>query len=461
MVEVVTRKEEFPPKDLLEGLERAKEEIEAGKQVPLWIRSDPRLFELERIKLWPRVWHFLAHESEIPNPGDFVRRYIGPDVSVIVARGDDGKVRAFLNICRHRGRQFCLAEAGKASQFICQYHGWTFNNKGELINVPFKDMLFPEDFNPKDYGLYEVRIESYNGFIFGNLSGKKAESLEEYLGDFAWYLDIFTKRTDKGLEFYVPTRWIANFNWKEAAENFDHDDYHVLTTHQSAIPIGLVYPEPTTLIIGYFVGSKKGHGLGILSGDKSKVPEIYYPSGYRIFAPEIVEMAKKNLTPEQFKLWYENHIFIHGTVFPNFSFLDVLVGRNREDYVGPAYKTFRVWRPISPNMTEIWSWFAVEVDSNEEFKKMSYRNYVLTFGASGMFEADDMENWQGISANSESLSLNSAADIKFPFLLGKELVHKPGESVHKVKYGDVITGPIANERQARYVWLRYIEYLLS
>jgi len=458
MVEVVVRKEEFPPKDLLEGLERVKEDIKANRQIPLWIRSDPRIFELERIKLWPRVWHFLAHESEIPNPGDFVRRYIGPDVPVVVVRGDDGKVRAFLNICRHRGRQFCVAEAGKTSQFMCPYHGWTYNTKGELINVPFKDLLFPEDFNPKDYGLYEVRIESYNGLIFGNLSGKKAESLEEYLGDFAWYLDILTKRTDKGLEFYVPQRWIANFNWKEGADNFHNDSYHLITTHQSARYLGLIVPGGNP-VLGYFIASRKGHGIGIKGEYKGKIPEIYYPAGYRIFAPEVVEMAKKNLTPEQFKFWYENHIFLHGTVFPNFSFLDVLIGRQRDDYVGPAWKLFRLWRPISPTKTEVWGWFAVEADANEEFKRLSYRNYLQNFGPGGMFEVDDIENWETIGANSQSLSVNSAADIKFPYIMGKELMLN--ETPHKAKYGDLDIAPINNDRQLRNRWLRYIEYLLS
>src|SRR5688572_30308403 len=86
------------------------------------IFTDPEIYRLEQEKIFAKSWLYVAHESEVPRPGDFVTRQMGED-PVIVCRGRDGKVRVFLNVCRHRGRRVCNQDVGTTPKFICGYHG--------------------------------------------------------------------------------------------------------------------------------------------------------------------------------------------------------------------------------------------------------------------------------------------------------------------------------------------------
>src|SRR5215510_1300455 len=118
--------------------------------------------ELERI--FGRCWILLAHESEIPQSGDFVVRQFG-GAPVIVVR--DGKIRALLNSCRHRGTEVCRADAGNTRHFVCPYHGWSYHLDGSLMTTTF-DRHFPEKTTSfPELGLVAVpRVETYRGLVF-------------------------------------------------------------------------------------------------------------------------------------------------------------------------------------------------------------------------------------------------------------------------------------------------------
>ena len=104
--------------------------------IPAHVYNDPEIFALERDRLFARAWVFVAHESEIPAPGDYVVRRVLAD-SFIVARDEAGTVRVMFNMCLHKGMQVCRAELGNASHFRCPYHAWTYRNDGRLAGVPF------------------------------------------------------------------------------------------------------------------------------------------------------------------------------------------------------------------------------------------------------------------------------------------------------------------------------------
>ena len=129
----------------------------------IFVSDDVYRLELERI--FDRTWMFVAHESEVPATGDYVVRTLG-SAPVIVVRDADRAVHVLLNSCRHRGTKLCRADAGNARQFVCPYHGWSYERNGRLITTTF-DRHFPAGTDFSQLGLVAApRVENYKGLIF-------------------------------------------------------------------------------------------------------------------------------------------------------------------------------------------------------------------------------------------------------------------------------------------------------
>src|SRR5438874_11780794 len=151
------------------------------------IFSDEAIYRQELERVFRRCWLFLAHDSMLPQPGDYLTTYMGED-PVLVVRDPDGGVRAFLNTCPHRGNKVCLFDSGHASTFTCSYHGWSFSSEGKLTGMPFYQEAYYGELDKEQWGLVEVpKIARYGGLIFG--SWDPFVGLEEYLGELRWYLD--------------------------------------------------------------------------------------------------------------------------------------------------------------------------------------------------------------------------------------------------------------------------------
>src|SRR6478735_5443799 len=164
--------------------------------IPAHVYADPEIFAAERDRLFTRSWVFLAHESEIPDPGDYVVRRVLAD-SFIVARDEAGVVRVMFNMCLHRGMQVCRAELGNASHFRCPYHAWTYRNDGRLAGLPFHEEAYggEDGFARAGQSLLPApSMGTHNGLIFISLD-PDAPALADYLGDFAFYLDFYTRQT--------------------------------------------------------------------------------------------------------------------------------------------------------------------------------------------------------------------------------------------------------------------------
>ncbi|HKY03336.1 MAG TPA: Rieske (2Fe-2S) protein, partial [Blastocatellia bacterium] len=100
-------------------------------------------FEQEREKVFRHTWLNVGRAEEIPQPGDYIVRNIAVlNTSVIIVRGKDGEVRAFHNVCRHRGTKLVWNDKGSSTKFACNYHGWTYATDGACIGVPEEDMFF-------------------------------------------------------------------------------------------------------------------------------------------------------------------------------------------------------------------------------------------------------------------------------------------------------------------------------
>lgn len=222
--EIIARDRGGAPPQVLEESYR----FLGDEDIPYERYTSREFFDLEMRYVWGRAWQWACREEEIPEPGDYLVYDIG-DRSVLVVRGEDGRIRAFANACLHRGTQ--LKEPGSSGYspaLRCPFHGFTWSLDGRLIDLPCA-----WDFPHVDwarFGLPEFRVETWGGFVFVNFDPHApplAEQLEVLPEHFArWNL------ADKFIALYVRKKLPAN--WKACMEAF-LESYHVLETHPQGI----------------------------------------------------------------------------------------------------------------------------------------------------------------------------------------------------------------------------------
>ncbi|MBV1900616.1 MAG: aromatic ring-hydroxylating dioxygenase subunit alpha [Kordiimonadaceae bacterium] len=205
--------------------------------VPIGPYIDPDFFEREREKIFRAVWLNVAREEEIPNPGDYVVKEIEIlRTSIIIVRGKDKKIRAFHNMCAHRGNKVLIEKCGKVRGLTCFFHGWTFDLEGNLRGIPDEAGFF--DLNKDELGLTEVASGDWEGFVFINVSKNPSQTLLEFLGDYAPAMAGFPLS-----EASACYSWTAemNVNWKVAKDAFA-EAYHVKALHRRSVAEALNYP---------------------------------------------------------------------------------------------------------------------------------------------------------------------------------------------------------------------------
>ena len=195
----------------------------------------------EKRLLWPKVWQVVERETDLPNPGDWLT-YNVADESIIVLRKDDGSLKAFHNVCPHRGRQLISTPDGVHSvrgsarkKFVCGFHGWSYDQNGKNIRV-----LDPQDWKnkltPEQTCLSEVKVDTWGGFIYINMD-PDCVSLKEYLGRAGEILSYFQLEEMR----YKWRQWaVYPCNWKTALEAF-LEPYHVAATHSQLLRYGDYY----------------------------------------------------------------------------------------------------------------------------------------------------------------------------------------------------------------------------
>ncbi len=199
------------------------------------IYTDPEVFAAEIERIFEGGWLYLAHESQVAEPGAWLAVWMGRQ-PVIVNRRADGSLGALLNACAHRGARLTPTRRGKAPIFVCRYHGWCYDTYGRCTRIKDeRGAALPPGVSRADFALKTVpRLASYKGFVFGSLN-PDAPPLEEHLGEARPVIDLLADQSPDGMEVVAgEASYVVDGNWKLQTEN-GVDGYHVSTVHRNFV----------------------------------------------------------------------------------------------------------------------------------------------------------------------------------------------------------------------------------
>jgi phenylpropionate dioxygenase-like ring-hydroxylating dioxygenase large terminal subunit len=307
-----------------------------GLSLPGWLYFDPEFFEAEKNAFLRAAPQVVCHESEISEPGEWRSiDYLGE--SVIVIRGDDREVRAFANVCRHRGSRLVDGTGGCAKVLTCPYHAWSYGRDGRLVGVPHRSE-YP-GLRTEDHGLFPVALERWRGFLFVTLepgAPSVAEMMAPYRDEVAPYR--FEELRAIGRVTLRP----RPLNWKTIADNYS-DHLH--------IPVG--HPGLTRLFErNYRIEAKEW--VDRMEGDLVE-KESANPSerAYQKYLPEA-----EHLPASHRRKW------LYYKLFPNVAF-DVY----------PDQVDFMQFLPVSSTETVIREISYALPDERREMKAARYLNW--------------------------------------------------------------------------------------
>ena len=224
-------------------------QADATSRVPYRVYHDEALHRRELERFFTRGhWCYVGLTVEIPNPGDFRQSYVG-ERSVIVVRDHDGAINVVENHCAHRGVRFCQERGGNRRDFVCPYHQWNYDLKGNLIGLPFRRGVkhngkaqggMPADFKLEEHGLTKLKVHVHGGVIFASFD-HEVEPFEDFLGPaiLPYFERVFgTRDAGRALTLLGYSRQHIPANWKLMQENIK-DPYHPGLLHTWFVTFGL------------------------------------------------------------------------------------------------------------------------------------------------------------------------------------------------------------------------------
>jgi phenylpropionate dioxygenase-like ring-hydroxylating dioxygenase large terminal subunit len=346
------------------------------------VYSDPALFELEMKFIFERTWNFLALESQIAKPNDYITTHIAR-TPVLVARDAKGRLGAFINACRHKGATVARLSEGNARYHVCPYHGWAYDASGK--NVDIKDRAagcYAAAFDQENHDLLPIaQLASYKGLVFGTLSAD-APPLEEFLGDMRFFIDIVMDQGPNGMEF-VPGRASYTFrgNWKLQMDN-GQDGYHLTSTHVSFMELqgrrrkGEGHVEARQF--DWKARSKMRNGMFTFPGGHSVLWLDQVEPEKRPFWPVVDEVRSRiGELRTEWALKARNYQF-----FPNMQFNDSVT------------TMLRVFRPVSVDLTEMHTYCLAPVGERADLRAWRLRQFEDFFNPSGMATPDDTVTYE-------------------------------------------------------------------
>ena len=269
--------------------------------------TDPQIFALEQAKIFEDMWFCAIRASDVPHPGSFRTVQVGSE-SIIISRSRKGEVRAFFNICRHRGIKLCMADSGDVGRaFQCPYHAWTYDLDGKLIAAP--NLTKMPDIDRQEYGLKKVHLREWLGYVWVSLADEppsfEATVLQEVVDRLGELANLEHYEVEK---LAVGRRIVYDVqaNWKLIIENF-MECYHCATIHPELTE---VLPEfADGLAAQFFVNHGAAFGDDIKgftidgSAGLDEIPSIDPDQERKYYAITIKPQVFVNMVPD--------HIIFH------------------------------------------------------------------------------------------------------------------------------------------------------
>jgi p-cumate 2,3-dioxygenase alpha subunit len=351
--------------------------------------TSPEVLELEWERLFARCWLYVAHDSELPEAGDYRRRTVAGR-PLFVVRGRDGQIRVFHNTCSHRGALVCRRDEGRADQFQCFYHAWTYNSHGELIGVP-DEGGYAAAFDRAELGLQSPpRVESYRGLYFVSFD-PDAMDLATYLGDARELIDQTMDCAEPlgGWAVIAGTaRYSIHANWKLLVEN-SIDNYHLATVHQTYFEYmaqrraaagvdQLSRPEQRARSRGLALSGRHSAMLLPTPGRTIAYPSPLWSDEANREIGRVRDLLIARYGDARGHQMAELSRFV--IIFPNLIFQDTLSG----------FRLRQIW-PTAPDHMDVVQWELVPREERADLR--AYRmEFSLTFlGPGGFGTPDDVE----------------------------------------------------------------------
>jgi p-cumate 2,3-dioxygenase alpha subunit len=362
--------------------------------------TSPEVLAREREAIFSKVWLYLGHESEVRNPGDFVRRTVAgrPLIFVRTKRGD---VRALFNTCTHRGATICRQDAGNAKSFQCFYHAWTFDLDGALIGVPDAQAYGP-GFDRGELGLRPVaQCDSYRGFVFVNFD-PHAYDLSTHLAGVKDYLDLIVDSGDGRMEIVSGSnQYTIRANWKLLAEN-SYDGYHALPTHETYFKYVASMEQDALAKMGEISATGAGEsfttkGEAVDLGNGHAVTQKVAPWGRPIarwsplFGAETrdeIAAIRRGLAEKhgEARAHMMADMSRNMVIFPNLVVNDIMA------------VTVRTWDPVAVDEMRVSAWQLAPAGESARMREARLDNFLTFLGPGGFATPDDVEALESCQA---------------------------------------------------------------
>lgn len=345
--------------------------------------TSDEVWALERDRIFNHCWLYVGHGSEIEQPGDFVRRQIAGR-PVVLIHGRDGRVRALINSCTHRGARVCRQDAGNARSFQCFYHAWTFNTEGELVGVPDR-AGYAEGVDLSALALRQVpRLDQYRDLWFVSFD-PDVEPLVDYLAGATEYIDLVVDQARDGMRILPGThKYACNANWKLMVEN-SIDGYHGAPLHHTYFAF-LTSQGDDDGAKALRSGEARAYDLG--NGHAVVDYPAPFPRAIARWHPIFGEEARPEI--EEIRAELERR---HGAerayrmaetcrnllIYPNLLLLDV------------AGLTLRSVWPVRPDYMELTGWALAPREEGPTRLQRRLEGFNLFLGPGGLATPDDIE----------------------------------------------------------------------